>query len=469
MSRGGIWLALFAGTVAVSVGLRADDNRSLGDRTKQYLIDLVKIDSANPPGNETRVAEYLKQVADSHGIPAELLGGEPRRMNFVARLKGTGKGRPLLLLAHSDVVPADRTQWTADPFGAELRGGFFYGRGAQDTKNLLAAEMAVMVELKRRNVKLSRDLILVAEADEEAGSTGIQWLIQHAWPKIDAEFAINEGGAILETKDGTRVFEVQTAEKIPTRIVLTAKGTAGHGSLPRADNPVLHLSRALAKLADAEQPVRFNQTTRRYMRALAKLPEYDWLAPILPRLEVPATASLAAAQIRSRDPELDAMLHTTVTPTMLRAGLKINVIPNVAEAQLDVRRMPSESRDDILTRFRQMVNDAAVDVELATGQQMPPTDPSPLTSALYKSIEKVVQSVNPREAVVVPVMSRGATDGSFLRARGLGVYGAPVFTREGGESRAHGNDERISPKNLEDGVELLWQIVVEAAGENQTP
>src|SRR5712692_7995975 len=137
-------------------------------------------------------------------------------MNFVARLNGTGKGRSLLLMAHSDVVPADRSQWTADPFGGELRKGYIYGRGAMDTKSLLAAEMAVMVEIKRRNLKLSRDLILVAEADEESGSTGIQWLIQNAWPKIDAEFALDEGGTIFESKDGTRVFQIQTAEKVPT-------------------------------------------------------------------------------------------------------------------------------------------------------------------------------------------------------------------------------------------------------------
>jgi len=464
LARTFLALALLAGLIPVA-GL-ADDNRSLGDRTKEYLTGLLRLDTANPPGNETRVAEYLKQVADAHGIPAEILGAEPRRMNFVARLKGSGKGRPLVLMAHSDVVPADRSQWSADPFGGELKNGYIYGRGAMDTKSLLAAEMAVMVEIKRRNLKLTRDLILIAEADEQSGSTGIQWLIQHAAPKIDAESAINLGGAILETKDGTRIYEVQTAEKIPMRIVLTARGVAGTGSLPLPDNPVLHLARAVVKLSDAEQPVRFNATTRRYMRELAKLADYAWLAPLVPRLENPVTSASAAAQIRARDPDLDAMLHTTVTPTMLRAGLKINVVPNTAEAQMDVRRMPSEMREDVLARFRQIINDATIEVSLAPGPQMPTTEPSPLTSVLYKAIEHVVESINPHDAVVLPVMSRGANDGSFLRARGVAVYGAPVFVREGGENRPLGNDERISTKNVEDGVELLWQIVLAAAGEN---
>jgi acetylornithine deacetylase/succinyl-diaminopimelate desuccinylase-like protein len=451
----GVW-------VIVGLGV-ADDNRALGDRTRQYLTDLVRLDTSNPPGNETRVVEYLKQITDSHGIPGEVLGSDARRMNFVARLRGNGKGRPLLLMAHADVVPVDRSQWTVDPFSAENRGGFIYGRGTQDDKSLLAAELAVMVEIKRRNIKLGRDLILLSEADEEAGSTGIQWLMQYAWPKIDAEFALNEGGEILETKDGPRVFQIQTVEKIPTRVLLTVKGTAGHASLPRADNPVVHLARALVKLSEADEPVRLGPPMRRYLREISKLPDYSWLPPLLPRVDNPLTAQTAANQIRMHDAELDAMLRTTVSPTMLRAGIKINVIPNTAEAQVDVRRLPSETREEVLARFRQTINDSAVDVSLAPGQQMPATEPSSTTTTLYHAMERAIGRIYPRD-VVVPYMSRGATDGSFLRSRGMAVYGVPIFLREGSDSRAHGNDERISPKNLEDGVELLWQMVLETAG-----
>jgi acetylornithine deacetylase/succinyl-diaminopimelate desuccinylase-like protein len=424
---------------------------------------LVRLDTTNPPGNETRVAQYLKQVADSHNIPSDLVGGEPGRLNFVARLKGNGKGRPLLLMAHSDVVPADRKQWTVDPFSAQLTNGFIYGRGTQDDKSLLAAELAVMVEIKRRNIKLGRDIILLSESDEEAGSTGIDWLIAHQYPKIDAEFAINEGGSIIETKDGPHVFEIQTLEKIPTRVILTAKGTAGHGSLPRADNPVVHLAHAIIKLSEADEPIKLNTTTRRYLRELSNLSEYAWLVPIRRKLDDPATAQAAAAQIRAKDPELDALLHTTVSATVLDAGSKINVIPNTAEAQLDVRRMPSETRDEVLARFKQIVNDPEVDIAFAPGQQMPSTEPSATTTPLYQAMVHAIGHMYPRD-VVTPFMSRGATDGSYLRAKGMAVYGAPIFLREGGESRAHGNDERISPKNLEDGVELLWQIVLETAG-----
>lgn len=458
-----MWRVCALVLAAATLGGAADDNRPLGDRTRQYLTDLIRLDTSNPPGNETRVAQYLKQVADAHGIYAELQGSDPTRLNFIARLKGSGKGRPLLLIAHSDTVPAERSQWTVDPFSAENRGGFIYGRGTQDDKSLLAAELAVMIELKRRNIKLGRDLILLAEADEEAGSTGIEWMIHNKYSLIDSEFALNEGGFILETKDGPRIFNIQTTEKIPTRIVLTAKGTAADGSVPRGDDAVTHIAAAVTKLVQAEQPVRINPTTRRYFRELSRVPEYSWLDPIRRRLEDPATAQSAAAQIRAHDPDLDDLLRTTVVPTMLRAGTQINVIPNSAEARLDVMRMPSETKEEVLARFKAAVNDPAVDIALAPGQQMPAAEPSAVTTPLYHSMERAIGRLYPHD-VVVPFMSRSASDSSYLRARGTAVYGVPVFLRETGEGRSHGNDERIAPKVLEDGVELLWQMVIEAAG-----
>jgi acetylornithine deacetylase/succinyl-diaminopimelate desuccinylase-like protein len=230
------------------------------------------------------------------------------------------------------------------------------------------------------------------------------------------------------------------------------------------DNPLLHVSRALVKLSEAEQPVRLNATTRRYLRDISKLSDYAWLQPILPRLENPLTAQAASNQIRTKDPEIDAMLHTTITATMFRAGTNFNVIPTIAEAQLDVRRMPGEPREEMLARFRQTVNDSEVELSFAPGQQMSSTEPSAVNTPVYKAMERAINNLYPRETLVVPMMSRGATDGSFLRARGVPVYGVPIFLREPGESRAHANDERIAQKTVEDGVELLWQMVLETAG-----
>lgn len=376
-----MWVWGLAVLVACAAAAGARESVTLGERARQFLVDLIRLDTTNPPGNETRAAEYLKHVADQYGIPAEILGSDPARLNFVARLRGSGQERPLLLMAHSDVVPADRQQWTADPFGGEIRGGQSYGRGAQDDKNLLAAELAVLVELKLRGVNLRRDVILLSEADEEAGSSGIQWLIQNAWDKIDAAAALNEGGMGQDLRSGVRLFQVQTSEKIPTRVVLTARGTAGHASLPRADNPIVRLAHAIVRL-ESDQPVRMNATTRRYFAEVSKLPDYAWLLPWVSRLDNPAQALEAADQIRARDLELDAQLRTSVSPTMLQAGLKINVIPNIAEAQIDVRRLPNETREEIVARFRRLINDPVVEVSPPAGRRCRPPNraPSPARS-----------------------------------------------------------------------------------------
>ncbi len=435
---------------------------ALTERARQFLAELIRLDTSNPPGNESRVAGYLKRMADLNDIPAVLLGDDPNRPNFIARLRGSGQERPLLLMAHSDVVPVDRSQWTADPFGGEAVDGNLYGRGAQDDKCLLAAELSVLVELKQRAVPLKRDVVLLSEADEEADSSGIRWLIANAFERIDAEAALNEGGLIQDLRSGTRLVQIQTAEKIPTRVILTARGTAGHASLPRADNPVVRLARAIVRLQESEQPVGLNPTTRRYLTAIARLPDYEWLPPLLAHIENPATSSEAAHALRERDPELDAQIRASVSPTMLQAGIRINVIPNTAVAQIDVRRLPNETRAEILARFRRAINDASVEVTAAESPEMPATEPSSTTSPIYQMMEKVLMEAVGTRAVVTPFMSRGATDGAYLRQRGMAVYGVPVFVREGA-SRAHGNDERISLTALGSGTELLWRIVMAVA------
>ena len=443
-------------------GVAAWAQDTMASRARKYLAELVHLDTTNPPGNETRVAQYIRSVLDAEGVPCELLGGDTRRLNAVARLAGSGKHRPLLLMAHSDVVPADQTQWSANVFSAELRDGFLYGRGSQDDKSLLAVELAVLTELKRTNATMHRDVILLSESDEEAGSTGMQWMIDNAWPKIDAEFALNEGGFAMDLPSGRRIYQIQTTEKVPTRAILRARGTAGHGSLPRADNPVVALSRAIVKLAEAEQPVRLNATTRRYLTTLATLEEFHWLGPLLPGIEKSRSASGAGAAIRNTDAEIDAQLRTTISPTMLSAGSKVNVIPNSAEAQLDIRRLPDETSEEVFARLRRVIHDNSVEISPAPGQEMPATEPSSISTALYKTMEAVFAQASPH-ALIVPYMQRGATDGSFLRQKGMAVYGVPVFLREDRESRAHGNDERISLRNVDTATGLLWQIVTRVA------
>ena len=227
----------------------------------------------------------------------------------------------------------------------------------------------------------------------------------------------------------------------------------------------MRLSHAVVKLTDAEQPARVGMTMRRYLRELSKLPDYAWLVPILPRLDNPATIQAAANQIKARDPELDSLLRTTISPVVVRAQGKNNVIPSAAEAQVDVRRLPGESREDVIERIRQIVNDPAIDVLVAPGNQAPGAEASPQNTALYRAMERSINRAYPHD-VVIPALGRGATDGAYLRAHGTPAYGVPIFIREPEGNRAHAGDERISPKNLTDGASLLWQIVVETGSAN---
>ncbi len=450
--------------VLLAAGSLPAQRTPLAEEALRHFTALIQIDSSNPPGNETRVAAYLKSVCDREGIANELLGPNPQRLNFLARLPGSGPGRPLLLMAHSDVVPAERSQWSVDPFAAVAKDGYIWGRGAQDTKSLLAAELAVLVELKRSGARLKREVILLSEADEEAGSSGVQWLVANAWDKINAEFAINEGGFASKGPDGKILFNIQTTEKIPSRIKLASRGTAGHGSLPREDNSVVHLAQAIVRLAAAEQPIRLNSTTRDYFRALAKLPEYNEWAASFRQLENPARANAARRRMTRQQPMLAAMLATTVSPTILESGVKVNVIPTTAEAQVDVRRLPEETLEEILERFRKIINDPAVVVTRLGGgdQEMPATEPSSQTSALYQAIQQVV-SAEPDALATLPLLQLGATDGAFLRARGMGVYGIPIFPIAPEERRAHGNDERMSEESFRRGVRLLREVVRKVA------
>jgi acetylornithine deacetylase/succinyl-diaminopimelate desuccinylase-like protein len=226
----------------------------------------------------------------------------------------------------------------------------------------------------------------------------------------------------------------------------------------------------MLRLVDADQPVKLSPTTRRYFRDIAKLPDFEWVTPLIAKLDNPLTTlaaqASAANQIRTKNPELEVMIRTSVAPTQMRGGSRFNIIPNSAEALLDVRRLPNESKEDILARFRQIINDPTIEVTLATGPQMPSTEPSSVNSAMFKAMEAVITRLHPDD-LVLPYMSRGSTDGSYLRAKGVQVYGVPLFTIDPADNRYHGIDERISTKNLNDGTELLWQIVLEVAGSTQ--
>jgi acetylornithine deacetylase/succinyl-diaminopimelate desuccinylase-like protein len=409
-----------------------------------FLAELIRIDTQDPPGNESKVAHYLEGVLKDAGIESEILEPVPGRASIVARLKGNGSKRPLLLMAHEDVVPVDRSRWTIDPFAAIERDGVLYGRGASDDKAMVATNLEVFVQLKRLKVPLARDVIFLSEASEEMSSpAGMNTLVQQYWDKFDCEFALNEGGGSLLENGKVKYMGVATAEKLPRGATLEATGSSGHGSVPRVDNAVVHLAAAVAKAGTWETPSRLNETTREFFQRLAAISppeEATWYRDVLnPKVQ---------EQLRVKKPQYYSMLRTSVVPTMLSAGFKSNVIPPSAEATLDIRALPDED----LPKFRGMlagvINDPQVKVVAEdTTHSMPAAPVSRLHTEMFDALERAQKEVAP-EAITLPVMTTGATNSSFLRTKGVQAYGIGVPSTEDEKRTVHGNDERIQVKQL---------------------
>lgn len=433
------------------------------DEAVGYLEQLLKLNTVNPPGNEIIACRYLADVLAREGIESTILESEPTRANLVARLKGDGRAAPLLLMVHLDVVPVEPKRWTHDPFGAEIADGFIYGRGALDTKELAAMELAVLVWLKRNNVSLARDVIFMANADEETGGLlGAGWMVQHHPDLIRAEYGINEGGGFGTTILGKHIYGIQTGEKGTARFSLRAHGKPGHASVPQRENAVLKLARGIDKLGSALFPMHVTQTARNYIEGLAK-----------------ATGGAAGSSLRAlldqkngkrafENLPLDeglrgmlyAMLHNTATPTKLSAGSKINVIPSVAEAQVDARLVPGQTAETFLRELRTVLDDA-YEIEFhqptTTGIEADPQ--SPLYDTMVNALKR-----HDSKAIVLPDLVVGATDARHVTKLGTKVYGfCPMFDKESEMERVHGDDERVSLKNVGFGARVLYEVVSEFA------
>jgi acetylornithine deacetylase/succinyl-diaminopimelate desuccinylase-like protein len=317
-----------------------DWNRQKTEILKHYR-DLIQIDTR--AGSETKAVEYIRQVLEGDGIPSETFALDAARANLVARIKGNGSKRPVLILAHTDVVGVQPEKWPVDPFSAAIKDGYVWGRGSLDDKPVLAANLMVMLLLKRNGVTLDRDVIFLAESGEEADTAGvgINFMVQRHYDQIDAEYSLTEGGNA--TIDGGRVvaMNIGTAEKVPARVRLVATGTSGHGSVPRMDNALIHLGAAVEKVGRWQTPMRLNDTTRTYFEKLATISSPENAARYNALLN-PRTAEAAERYLAEHEPQAYSMLRTSVAPTMLKAGVGANVIPSEAEATLDIRALPDE-------------------------------------------------------------------------------------------------------------------------------
>ena len=425
------------------------------------LQGLVRIDTSNPPGNEIKAAEYVKALLAKDGIDAEIFESAPGRATLVARLKGNGSKKPLLLLAHLDVVGVERDKWSFDPFSGEVKDGYLYGRGSSDDKAMDAANLEVFLQLKRQKVPLDRDVILMAEAGEEGTSQfGVDFMVREHWDKIESEYALNEGGDFHLDPDGKmRYAGVSPTEKVPRGLHVAAHGTSGHGSMPRMDDPVVHIGAAVGKIGNWVPPMRLNATTRAFFAKLATISdkEHAWYYT---HLDDPKTQ----AEFRAKEILYWSMLRTSIAPTIIRGGFRENVIPADAEATLDVRALPDEDIPALIATLTKLVDDPLVKIErLTNGQQRPASPPSSIDNEMYHALERAQKKVWPG-AITLPVMQTGATDSAQLREKGVQAYGIGVPESYEETRRVHGNDERIGIEPLGQFVEYLWTVTTDVAG-----
>lgn len=430
------------------------------DEAITFLSELVKIDTSNPPGNETRAAEYIKGVLAAEGIHAEIFESAPGRGNLVARLKGNGKKRPLLLMGHLDVVGVERNKWTVDPFGAAIKDGYLYGRGSIDDKSMDAANLEVFLLLHRLKVPLDRDVILLAEAGEE-GTTqfGIDYMIAHHWDEIACEYALNEGGEIAEENSKTQYVAISTTQKVPRGFSLVARGTSGHGSVPRTDNAIAHLAAAVDKVARWTPPVRLNETTRRFFAMIATISPPQQAA-LYSHVEDPAVQE----KIRAVNPGYYSMLRTSIVPTIIKGGFRSNVIPAEAEARFDVRAVPDEDMPALKAELARMIDDPSVTiVDAENSNPRPATPPSGLNTDAFHALEHAAAKIFPA-APAIPIMQVGATDSAQLRAKGVQAYDIGTVVNAEDLKRIHGNDERLNIAGFGKFVEFIYAATNEIAG-----
>ena len=403
----------------------------------------------------------FRSLLDREGIPSEILALEPTRGSLVARLKGNGTKKPLLLMGHTDVVGVEREKWTVEPFAGLVKDGWVYGRGALDDKGMTTAFLEIFLLLHRHKVPLDRDVIFLAEAGEE-GTThvGIDFLVAKHWDKIACEFALNEGGRIHEVDGKVTYVGVATTEKVPRPFLISAKGTSGHASRPRPDNAIVHLCAAVAKVGEWQAPMRLNETTREFFKRLATVSS-PADAFLFTHLEDPAVGKLAQEKLRLNHGTYYAMTRTTLVPTILKGGFRINVIPGDALAQVDVRALPDEDIERLAETLRKIINDPQIEVVAPVGGR-PTSAPSRHDNEMFGALERAQKRQFPG-ALTIPLMVVGATDSAQLRAKGVQAYGVGTVYADKEVTAMHGNDERINLKGLGQFTEFIWHTVLEIA------
>jgi len=429
--------------------------------------ELVEINTVTATGDTARAAEAMAARLRAAGFSesnVQVFTPAPRKGNLVARLRGTGARRPILLLAHLDVVEARREDWSVDPFKLIEKDGYFYGRGTADDKFMAAAFVANLIRYKHEGYKPDRDIILALETDEEIldrDALGIQWLLKNYRDLIDAEFALNEGGSV-GLKNGKPIRNsIQTSEKVSLSYQLEVKNRGGHSSLPTRENAIYRLAEGLARLSKFNFPFKLNETTRAYFERIAELEGEQVAADIRSVTSGrpdPASPSLVRL---SANPVYNAQLRTTCVATMLEGGHAYNALPEVARATVNCRIMPGEPVNEVDATLVQVL----ADDQIAVTQIGEPvlSAPSALHGEIMGAVGKLSAEFWPG-APIVPTMSAGATDGSYLRNAGIPTYGHSGLAGDVDDVRVHGRDERVLVKSFFDGQEYLYRLVKMLSG-----
>jgi len=439
------------------------DRSAIETETVAHLQALIRFDTTNPPGNERRLAEYLVKVLESEGIETTLLIPAANRAAVIARHRGNGKRRPVIMLAHMDVVAVEPDKWSFDPFGGIVRDGYLYGRGAIDDKGMLAANLMAMLLLRREvinaGIELDRDVVFLATSDEEAGGAcGMHWLVKHHRDLLDAEFAINEGGRTRIIEGGRRYLAIQTAEKISHMVKVTARGPAGHAAIPLDGNAIFRLGRALALISGYREPVTLTPLTRRFFGELARVwPSDDERLAMSSLVSGNQEAAADGAEVLSRIPVFNAVMRNGISATGLTGGVAGNVIPAEASAVLNVRTLPGHRIEEVVERLARCVGDPDVTITIdAKGDEAPASDPD---SEMFRAIAEAAVALDP-ELTVVPYLSTGVTDSARLRLLGIDAYGIlPFPMRQSDEERMHGHDERVPVESLHFGTRLIFDSI----------
>ena len=457
--------ALLAAALIASAAVATGAQQPFEAETIQHFQALLRIDTSSPPGNETKAVDYLKSVFEKEGIPYQVFAKDPSRANIVARIKGNGKKRPILILGHTDVVTIDPTKWTHPAFGAVREGGYVYGRGTVDDKDNLVAGLMLMLKLKRDATPLDRDVILLAEAGEEgAPDVGAQFMADNHLEAISAEFCFAEGGGVVRRGGKVVQANIGTTEKEPRFVEIVARGPAGHGSVPSRNNAVTRLTAAIGKIAEWTPPLRINETTGAYFKKLATMVPADVAKIYRDILNPDPKVSKAASDwLLEHQPNHWSMVHTSLVPTIINGGFRYNVIPSEAKATIDVRLHPDEDQSAFLDMVRKVVNDPSVEVRWGR-ERYRPAGGARIDTEAYRTLE--AQTTKHYNTIVLPTMGVGATDMSNLRAKGIECYGiGPALDSEdaGKGFGAHSDQERILESELHRFVRFQYDVVMELA------